>query len=191
MEIVKLIERAGRVCYKSEDKITDDSAKVFVSKIKNMKHESVLEHYNITVHFVCNRGFTHELVRHRLASYSQESTRYCNYSPDKKFQGLTVVEPVWFKDKKREHTIWMDSMMYAEAHYNNLIQEGCKPQEARGSLPIDVKTEIIITTNLREWRHIFKLRCNKAAHPSMRQLMIPLLADFKDQIPVVFDDLEF
>lgn len=189
-EILKLIELAGRTCYKSDNLITPDSAKNFVGKIAQRGHESVIEHYNITVRFICNRGFTHELVRHRLAAYSQESTRYCNYNKDKFGSEITVIKPFEINEDTKEYDLWKEAMQNAEKSYMAMIENGSKPENARGVLPIDIKTEIVITTNLREWKHIFKLRTSKAAHPSMRELMIPLLKEFKEKIPVIFDKIE-
>ena len=187
--ILKLIELAGRTCYKSHDLITPDSAKNFVSKIAQRGHESVIEHYNITVRFFCNRGFTHELVRHRLAAYSQESTRYCNYNKDKFGNEITVIKPFEVEEGTKEYELWLEAMKNAEKSYMAMIENGSKPENARGVLPIDIKTEIVITANIREWKHIFGLRTSKAAHPSMRELMIPLLKDFQASIPVLFDDI--
>jgi thymidylate synthase (FAD) len=187
--ILKLIELAGRTCYKSHDLITPDSAKNFVSKIAQRGHESVIEHYNITVRFFCNRGFTHELVRHRLAAYSQESTRYCNYNKDKFGNEITVIKPFEVEEGTKEYELWLEAMQNAEKSYMAMIENGSKPEYARGVLPIDIKTEIVITANIREWKHIFGLRTSKAAHPSMRELMIPLLKDFQASIPVLFDDI--
>ena len=189
-EILKLIELAGRTCYKSDNLITPDSAKNFVEKIAQRGHESVIEHYNITVRFICNRGFTHELVRHRLAAYSQESTRYCNYNKDKFGSEITVIKPFEINENTKEYDLWKEAMQNAEKSYMAMIENGSKPENARGVLPIDIKTEIVITTNLREWKHIFKVRTSKAAHPSMRELMIPLLKEFKEKIPVIFDKIE-
>ncbi len=189
-EILKLIELAGRTCYKSHNLITDDSAKNFVEKIAKRGHESVIEHYNVTVRFICNRGFTHELVRHRLAAYSQESTRYCNYTKDKFGSEITVIKPFELKEGTKEFEIWKTAMENAEKSYMEMVNNGSKPENARGVLPIDIKTEIVITTNLREWKHIFSLRTSQAAHPSMRELMIPLLKEFKEKIPVIFDSIE-
>lgn len=189
-EILKLIELAGRTCYKSNDLITPDSAKGFVERIAKRGHESVIEHYNITVRFICNRGFTHELVRHRLAAYSQESTRYCNYTKDKFGSEITVIKPFEVEEGTKEFELWKSAMENAEKSYMAMMENGSKPENARGVLPIDIKTEIVITTNIREWKHIFELRTSKAAHPSMRELMIPLLKEFQSKIPVIFDNIE-
>ncbi|MDR2098979.1 MAG: FAD-dependent thymidylate synthase [Rickettsiales bacterium] len=185
--ILKLIELAGRTCYKSNDLITPDSARAFVEKLAKRGHESVIDHYNITVRFVCNRGFTHELVRHRLAAYSQESTRYCNYTKDKFGNEITVIKPCEVAEGTSEYDVWKNAMENAEKSYFALINGGSKPENARGVLPIDVKTEIVMTANLREWRHVFRMRTSPAAHPSMRELMIPLQKEFQRLIPVLFD----
>ena len=189
-EILKSIERAGRTCYKSEDKITADSARKFVAGIVKSGHESVIEHEKITVRIICDRGVTHEIVRHRIASYSQESTRYCNYSADKFGNELTFIRPFYWNEKKDKMGLWLRSMLFAEKMYMELIELGATPQEARAVLPNSLKTEIVVTMNLREWRHFFKVRCSPAAHPQMREVAIPILKKFKEIIPVVFDDIQ-
>lgn len=189
-EILKNIELAGRTCYKSEDKITEDSARKFVAGIIKSGHESVIEHEKITVRIICDRGVTHEIVRHRIASYSQESTRYCNYSNDKFDNELTFIRPFYWKNDGLKMDIWEDSMRQIEDKYMDLITLGATPQEARAILPNSLKTEIVVTMNLREWRHFFKVRCSPAAHPQMREVAIPILKKFKEIIPVVFDDIQ-
>ena len=189
-EILKRIEQAGRTCYKSEDRITEESAKAFVRKLIERGHESVLEHASITVRFVCDRGISHEIVRHRLASYSQESTRYCNYSGDRFGSELTFIKPCFFKEKKGAYCSWYNSIDFAECAYFDMLDDGCTPQEARSVLPNSTKTEVVMTANLREWRHFLKLRTAKAAHPQMRELTVPLLHELQEQIPVVFDDIQ-
>ena len=193
--ILKLIEKAGRTAYKTEDKITVDSAKTFVKKILDMGHESVIEHYNITVRVICDRGVTHEIVRHRMASYTQESTRYCNYSVGKFGGEITIIKPCfWNSDNeadKKKYEIWEKAMKEAEKAYLELINLGASPQEARSVLPNSLKTEIVMTMNLREWRHFFKLRTSNAAHPQMREIARPLLDEFKKQVPVIFDDIVY
>jgi thymidylate synthase (FAD) len=185
-EILKKIELCGRVCYKSEDKITPDSAVKFVSGIIKRGHESVLEHFSFTVRFIVDRGVSHEIVRHRLASYSQESTRYCNYANEDE---ITVIDPVFWDKESCEYEAWRNSCQEAERAYMALLTRDATPQEARSVLPNSLKTEVIMTANLREWRHFFKLRTAKAAHPQMREIAIPLLLDLQNRIPVVFDDI--
>ena len=189
-EILKRIEKAGRTCYKSEDRITEESAEAFVRKLIERGHESVLEHESITVRFVCDRGVSHEIVRHRLASYSQESTRYCNYSNDRFGSELTFIKPCFFKEAKGAYCSWYNTMDFAECAYFDMLEDGCTPQEARSVLPNSTKTEIVMTANLREWRHFLKLRTAKAAHPQMRELTVPLLHELQERIPVVFDDIQ-
>jgi len=201
-EILKTIEMVARICYKSEDKITEDSAKKIVQSLISKGHEAMIEFFDITVKFVCDRGVSHEIVRHRIASYAQESTRYNNYSKDKFDNQLTFIIPCWIKDieegeyKSMESYLimkgadqWFQSMFSAEATYNYLIENGWQPQQARSVLPNSLKTEINVKMNLREWKHFFKLRTSSAAHPQMREIAIPLLDEFKNKIPIIFDDI--
>ena len=189
MEILKSIEAVGRTCYKSEANITDDSAKKFVAMLIERGHEAMIEHNAISVRFICDRGISHELVRHRLASFGQESTRYCNYSKNKFGNELTFIKPCFWDEDTIKYDRWELAMILAEANYLELIRLGAKPQEARNVLPNSVKTEIVMTMNIREWRHFFDLRCDTPAHPQMRELTIPLLKEMHELIPVVFDDL--
>jgi thymidylate synthase (FAD) len=188
-QALQQIERAGRTCYKSEDKITTNSAMKFAQTIMQRGHLSVIEHIAVTVRIVCDRGVSHELVRHRIASYSQESTRYCNYTGGKFGAEISVVRPCFWSEDSAEFAIWKQSMEQAEAAYNALIARGASPQQARSVLPSSLKTEIVATMNLREWRHFFGLRTASAAHSQMREIAIPLLAEFKRHIPIIFDDL--
>jgi len=192
IEVLKMIERAGRTCYKSEDKISDESCKTFVASIIKRGHEAMLEFADATVKFVCDRGVSHEIVRHRIASYAQESTRYCNYSGDKFGKEITVVEPCFWpieQELSLSHKVWALACMDAERHYFKLLELGASAQEARSVLPNSLKTEINVKYNMREWRAFFKLRCATAAHPQMRELTIPLLKEFKKRVPVLFDDI--
>jgi thymidylate synthase (FAD) len=217
-DVLALLEQAARVCYKSEDKIhsgamcprdledhsdcdvcrgahEEPSSYAMVRKIIGSGHHSVIEHATISVRFICNRGVTHELVRHRLASYSQESTRYCNYRKGKFGGELTIIEPSYrpalhapegVPATKRD--VWERALRSIELAYLSLIEMGEKPQQARDILPIGLKTEIVCTANLREWRHIFALRCSPRAHPQIRELMVPLREELQRRIPLVFDD---
>ncbi len=192
------IERAGRTCYKSEDKITDTSAAAFVKRIIKSGHHSVIEHANLSIKFIVDRGVTHEIVRHRLAAYSQESTRYCNYKG-----GVTFVIPPWVDiepgewipsrvgDKKWDAALWYMTMRESEDTYIALLNDGWSPQQARSVLPNSLKTEIVMTANIREWRHVLTLRCSKAAHPQMQEIMRPLLRDLQDKIPILFEDITY
>ena len=202
--ILKKIERIGRVCYKSENNIKEDSAERFVKSIITRGHESVLEHVSISVRVICDRGVTHEIVRHRVASYSQESTRYCNYSNEKFGNELTFIKPCYWENENNTHEFemsvayrcrnsyeqWLKCMWNIELCYFAMLEHGATPEQARSILPNSLKTEIVMTMNLREWRHFFKLRCAKAAHPQMRQVANMILDEFKSKIPVVFDDIE-
>lgn len=187
-EQLKLIEKAGRVCYKSEDKITEESAGPFVDRICNtLHHESVIEHSTLSVRFIVDRGVSHEFVRHRLASFSQESTRYCNYSKGKFGTELTFIKPCFFEEGTDNYDTWYDACMIAESRYLALIEDGATAQEARSVLPNSLKTEIIVTANFREWKHIIKMRCSTSAHPQMREVMQPLADELNTWLPEIFN----
>ena len=186
-KILKNIEKCGRTCYKSENLITDNSAAIFVANLLKRGHESVIEHEKISVRMVCDRGVSHEIVRHRIASYSQESTRYCNYQKDKFGNELTFIKPIFWDDSSEEYAIWFSMMQMIEKNYMQLINLGASPQEARSILPNSLKTEIVVTMNLREWRHFFRLRTAEAAHPQMQEM----LTEFQNKIPIIFDDIEY
>lgn len=191
-EILRHIEKCGRVCYKSEDKIQEESAEKFVAGIIKRGHEAVLEHKSFTVKFICDRGVSHEIVRHRLAAYCQESTRYCNYSNDKFGKEITVIRPCYWDEYSPEMDCWEESCLNAERAYFYLLDSPeTSPQQARSVLPNSLKTEVVMTANLREWRHFFKLRCSLAAHPQMREVSLKLLKMCKEAIPVIFDDIEY
>ena len=189
---IQRIEYAGRTCYKSEDKITDDSAKKFVENLIKRGHEAMLEHSSLSVKFICDRGVSHELVRHRLASFAQESTRYCNYSKDKFGNELTFIRPCFLKSGTDPYIYWENAMSDVEMYYFAMLGRGCTPQEARSVLPNSIKTEVVMTANYREWRHFFWLRAARKtgpAHPQMEELAVPLLYEVSKLIPVVFDDI--
>ncbi|MBQ9618799.1 MAG: FAD-dependent thymidylate synthase [Oscillibacter sp.] len=189
LAMVKNIERMGRICYKSEGNISDTSYRKFLQNLLARGHESVIEHGKVSVLVICDRGVSHEIVRHRIASYSQESTRYCNYSQDKFGNELTFIRPCFWTEDNPAFGIWKASMEAVERDYFRLLELGAQPQEARSILPNSLKTEIVVTMNLREWRHFFRLRTAPAAHPQMRQTASALLRDFQRRIPVVFDDI--
>lgn len=192
MEMLKAIEYIARTCYKSESSITELSAVKMVESLINRGHEAMLEHCVISVKFIVDRGVSHELVRHRVASYAQESTRYCNYSKDKFGNELTFISPCFWSKCSREYEEWYAAMNIAEDIYFELINWGVTPEQARTVLPNSIKTEVVMTANLREWRHFFKLRAlgiTGKPHPQMLEVTVPLLAEFKALIPVVFDDL--
>lgn len=180
---MKTIEEAGRTCYKSEDRINENSYVAFIERLVRRGHEAMLEHGYATAHFRIDRGVSHELVRHRLASYAQESTRYCNY----KDKDIEFVRPSYLNESSYE--LWTNAMLTAEEAYNQMIKNGCTPQQARAVLPNSLATTIVVTANLREWRTIFKLRCAKDAHPDMRYIMLRLLSDMYKLFPPVFEDI--
>lgn len=188
--ILKRLEECGRVCYKSEGKITEDSAPKFVAAIIKRGHEAVLEHCSFTVKFICDRGVSHEIVRHRVASYCQESTRYCNYSKGDFGGEITVIEPCYLNKGTFAYGEWEKACQRAEEAYFNLLNWGLTPQEARAVLPNSLKTEVVMTANVREWRHFLKLRSSKAAHPQMREVATQLLKELQEKIPVLFDDID-
>ena len=190
--ILKKIEWVGRTCYKSEDSITEDSAEKFVAGLIKRGHEAMLEHDSITVKFVVDRGVSHEIVRHRLASFAQESTRYCNYAKDKFGNEITFIEPCFWDKNSENYALWVKSMECAEMVYFSFLS--ATPEKARSVLPNSLKTELVMTANLREWRHFFKLRAANTtgkAHPQMLEVTRPLLDKFKQLIPVVFDDITY
>ena len=195
--IVKKIERIGRVCYKSEGKITEDSAEKFIKGLLTRQHESVSEHENVTVRLICDRGVTHEIVRHRIASYSQESTRYCNYSGDKFDNQITVIDlasgfeyDLTKENDKAKYDVWCQAMESAEKAYFRMLELGATPQEARSVLPNSLKTEIVVTMNLRSWRNFFRLRVDSHAHPQMREVATMVYEEFKKRLPVFVADLD-
>lgn len=191
IQLLKNIEQAGRTCYKSEEKITPESYIPFIKKIIQLGHQSMFEHEKVTVRIICDRGVSHEIVRHRLAAYSQESTRYCNYSNEKYGNEITVIQPFFFEKYPSLKKTWMTSMRESEECYFTLLEKGASAQEARSVLPNSLKTEIVVTYDLREWRHFFTLRAAKTAHPQMQQIAIPLLLWFKEQLSPLFDDISF
>ena len=215
--VLKDLEEDARTCYKSEDRITEDgeSARKLIKRLIDSGHEAMLEGFDIKVQFICDRGISHELVRHRLCSFSQESTRYCNYSKDKFGSEITVIEPVSFLKMPEEqkqlvrdiweskpgakvgntnniywwYSCWYNACKTSEWSYMAMLDEGCQPEIARSVLPTCTKTEINMKANLREWRHILELRTSERAHPEMRRIMIPLLCELHGKIPVIFDDI--
>lgn len=192
MAELKMIEKIGRTCYKSEDRITEDgeSAKKFVQMLIQNGHEAMIEHVNVSVKFITDRGVSHELVRHRIASFAQESTRYCNYGKLSKFpDGLVFIKPVYYQEGTEDYKEWKTGCEDSEFWYCQALKRGATPQMARAVLNNSLKTEIVMTTNLREWRNVLRLRCSHSAHPQIRALMTRLLFELHRLIPVVFDDI--
>lgn len=200
-KFLKKLEIAGRTCYKSEDKITPESSKKFIRKLIDSGHHAMIEHVSISVKVICDRGVSHEIVRHRIASYAQESTRYCNYSKDKFGGELTFIEPCFWNNINLakfnlaevlpKYKIWHDFMQECEKTYLTLIELGALPEEARSVLPNGLKTEIVITMNIREWRHFFALRTSLKAHSQMQEIAQIMLVKFQNEMPVLFGDIIF
>lgn len=190
-QVLKHLEIMARTCYQSEG--TGDSGK-FIKKLIKSGHESVIEHYSVTVKFIVDRGVSHELVRHRLASFSQESTRYCNYTNNKFGNEITVIEPLFFEYGTPAYEAWKTSCEGAENAYFYLVHNlGITAEKARTILPNSLKTEVVMTANLRTWRHFLKLRASGIhgiPHPQMLQVTIPLLKDFKEKLPTIFFDIQ-
>ncbi len=186
-EIYSHLELAARTCYKSEDKIAQGTAEELLKRLLKTGHHSVIEHVSISVRIICDRGISHEIVRHRLCSFSQESTRYANYAKEKFGKQITVIRPFFWEEDSPQYREWELAMEACEKAYLTLLQMGAKAQEARSVLPNSLKTDIIVTANIREWIHIFNLRCSKASHPQMRQTMLPILKEFHERLPVLFD----
>lgn len=193
-DILEQIEKVARTCYKSENNIKEGSAERMVAALIRSGHEAMIEFGpSITVKFICDRGVSHEFVRHRLCSFAQESQRYVNYRLEKHGDGdISFIRPLIFnKDGNKEaFNLWETSIQMAEDMYRELIKLGIRPEFARSVLPNSTKTEINIKANLREWRHLLKLRTAKDAHPEIRRLCCPLLKEFKKLIPIIFDDIE-
>ena len=185
-EILRFIELCGRVCYKSEGNICEGSAEKLINSMLKRGHESPIEHFSISVRVVTDRGVSHEWVRHRIASYSQESTRYCNYAKDKFGGEITFIRPSRLMEGSPEYEAWARAMESAEMSYFELLDMGVTPETARSVLPNSLKTEFICTMNLREWRHFFELRTAPAAHPDMRAVAVPLKEKFQKLLPVFF-----
>ena len=195
-EMLTKLERIGRVCYKSEDYIKEGSAEKFLKGIVKRGHESVIEHESITVRVTCDRGVTHEIVRHRIASYSQESTRYCNYTNEKFSNQISCIDiatgfeyDLNDENDRKKYEIWNNAMNAAEQYYFQMIEAGAKPEEARSILPNSLKTELVMTMNLREWRHFIRLRASKRAHPQIREITEMIRKEFAERYPVFFEDL--
>lgn len=189
-EIMRQLERAGRVCYKSESRISDTSAEKFIANIIKSGHESVIEHVSITFKIICDRGVSHEIVRHRLASYSQESSRYCDYSNDKFGGELSFIKPCFWGEGDENYLLWRQAMEDLERLYLSMRKKGARPEQVRSILPNSLKTELFMTANLREWRHFLKLRTSKRAHPQMRQIALQIYEILHKNLPVIFSDFD-
>lgn len=185
-----MIERAGRTCYKSEAKMSPGSAEKFIRSAVKADHGAILEHVGLTVRFTVDRGVSHEIVRHRLASFAQESTRYCNYGKNGE---VTFIRPPFWEEDSGLYAVWKYACEVAEEQYLRLLANGATPEQARSVLPNSVKTEVVMTANMREWRRFFKLRAvgtTGKPHPQMAQVAVPLLKELQTRLPALFDDLE-
>ena len=203
-EIMKKLEKACRTCYRSEGNITEDSYKNLLKNCINRGHESVLEHEKITITMICDIGVYKDLTRHRLASYSIESTRYCNYSKDKFDNQIKFIKPIFYKDWKNEDLnevikdkdlykcyLWENCMQNIEQDYNAMSEIGALPDEMRMLLPHSTAAKVTMTANIREWKHILSLRCSNHAHPAIQQLLIPFLLKLKEEMPEIFNDVDY
>lgn len=186
--MIRQTEQAARTCYKSEDKVKIGSGYNLVKSLIKRGHHTPLEHISVSVKIICDRGVMAEITRHRLCAFSIESTRYANYSKDKFGKEITVIQPFFFKPGTESYARWENSCQHSEWDYLVLLKYGATPQEARSVLPNSLKTEIVMTANLREWMHIFKLRCSPKSHPQMNEIMIPLRDEFISRWPCFFED---
>ena len=191
IRIMKNIERACRTCYRSEGLITEDSYKKLLKNCINRGHESILEHEKITIRMRCDIGVYKDLTRHRFGSFSIESTRYCNYGKDKFDRELKVIKPCNIDEDSNLYAFWKNTMKRIEMNYLHMTDNGATPDQMRMILPHSTAAEVTMTANIREWRHILELRCSKAAHPAIRQLLIPLLLKFKEDMPELFDAIDY
>lgn len=190
IKIMKNLEKACRTCYRSENLISEDSYKKLLTNCINRGHESILEHEKITVRMTCDIGVYKDLTRHRFGSFSIESTRYCNYGKDKFDNEVHFIQPVYFDDADKSK-IWADCMSEIETAYLKMSGMGCTPDEMRMILPHSTAAQVTMTANIREWKHILSLRCAKMTHPSVQQILIPLLLKFKEDMPEIFGSIEY
>ena len=190
-KIMRNIERACRTCYRSEGKITEESYKTLLKNCITRGHESVLEHEKITVRMFCDLGVYKDLTRHRIASFSIESTRYCNYGKDKFDNEIKVIKPCNIEEGTKLYDNWKNACEEIEKNYMEMSKEGALPDQLRMILPHSIGAEVTMTANIREWKHILALRASKHTHPSIRQLVIPLLLHFKEIMPEIFDSVEY
>lgn len=191
IQLMKNIEEACRTCYRSEDKITEDSYKKLLTNCITRGHESVLEHEKVSVRLICDIGVYKDLTRHRHASFSIESTRYCNYSKDKWDNQVKFIQPCNIEVDTTEYTHWLNTMEIIENSYNEMSKLGCTPDQMRMILPHSTAAEVCMTANLREWKHILSLRTTNHVHPAIQQLLIPLLLLFKQEMPEIFSNIEY
>ncbi|MGN1301498.1 MAG: FAD-dependent thymidylate synthase [Clostridia bacterium] len=190
-QIMKNIERACRTCYRSEGKITEESYKTLLKNCITRGHESVLEHEKVTIRMYCDLGVYKDITRHRIASFSIESTRYCNYGKDKFGNELKFIKPCNMEEGTELYKLWEDACKNIEKDYIEMSNLGALPDQLRMILPHSIAAEVTMTANIREWKHILSLRASSHTHPSIRQLMIPLLLHFKQIMPEIFEDVPY
>lgn len=190
-KIMRNLERACRTCYRSEDKITEESYKTLLKNCINRGHESILEHEKITIRMTCDIGVYKDLTRHRHASFSIESTRYCNYGKDKFDNQIKFIKPVNMEENTELYNEWEKSLEEIESHYIKMVSLNATPDQMRMILPHSTAAEVTMTANIREWKHILSLRCTKHAHPAVEQVMIPLLLHLKKNMPEIFENIEY
>ena len=190
IDIMKKLERACRTCYRSEDIIGEDTYKILLKGCINNGHESVLEHEKITVRFTTELGAYKDFTRHRLSSFSIESTRFCSYDKDKFNKEIKVINPKYIIDPSI-YQVWFKSCEIMEHNYMLMKKLGAKNDECREILNHSVSAEVVMTCNIREWRHILRLRCTKKVHPSLKVIFIPLLLLFKKEMPELFEDIDY
>ena len=191
IKIMKNIEKACRTCYRSEGKITEDSYKQLLKNCINRGHESVLEHEKITVKLICDIGVYKDITRHRIASFSIESTRYCNYSKDKFNNEINFIQPCNIDEDSDLYCFWKHALERIELDYIHMANNKATPDQMRMILPHSTAAEVTMTANIREWKHILSLRCSKGAHPAVQQVMIPILLNFKQNMNEIFEDVQY
>ena len=184
---LKRIEQIARTCYQSEGAIKPGSDAKMVAMLCKNHHYAMIAHLSLSIKFITDRGVANEIVRHRIGSYAQESTRYCNYNKDKFDNQITVIDHGYTGDL---HACWLEAVDDAETSYQIMIAKGATPEQARDVLPLCLKTEIVCTWNLREWHEVLRLRTAKDAHPAIRELMIPVLHELQEVYPEIFNDIE-
>lgn len=191
VKIMKRIERACRMCYRSEGNITEDSYKSLLKNCISRGHESVLEHEKVSVRIRADIGTYKDLTRHRFASFSVESTRYCNYGKNKFDNEIKIIKPCHIEEGTELYDLWKEALEDMEKHYLAMSKAGAIPDQLRMILPHSTAAEYSMTANIREWKHILSLRCSNHTHPSIRQVLIPLLLKFKEDMPEIFGDVPY
>lgn len=187
--IMRFLERCARNCYKSEGMINDDSAERMIRKLIELKHDAMLEHYSITVKMTCDLGCYKDITRHRHASFAIESTRWCNYAKDKFGSEISVVRPINMEVGSDIYNAWLKNCEDMEKSYLDVMSKGGTVDQGRMILNQSTKADVIMTCNIREWRHVLRLRCEKSVHPTVQNIMRMILIEFKKHLPVLFEDI--